>query len=536
LAGLAIERAQAETALRESEFRWKFALEGAGDGLWDWNVSGKSVLFTARWKEIFGYAETELNTSVDEWSSRVHPDDLARVMADVHAHFDGLTPVYRNEHRGRHKDGTWRWVLARGLVVARDAGGRPLRMIGTTADITARKQAEAEHRDFERKMLDTQKLESLGVLAGGIAHDFNNILTGILGQVSLARLALPAGASTHENLDSIQLRSLRAADLCKQMLAYSGQGQFVVQKHSLNRLVEETTHLLNLSISKKAGLRFNLHPTPPVIRADATQIRQVIMNLVINASEAIGDTSGVITVSTGLVQLEGGELDTKIAGLTLTAGPYASLEITDTGTGMSPATQAKIFDPFFSTKSTGRGLGLAAVLGIIRGHLGDIRLHSSPGRGTTFQVLLPCLPDEFEDTVAPVSVARSPKPDCGCILVADDEEFVREPLAAFLKIRGYEVVTASSGQGAVDAYRAEPDRFALVLMDLSMPELDGAQAFTQMRSLRLAVQVVLMSGFDQREVSLRFKDGRPAGFIQKPFQPDDVIKVIDDILARPPVP
>ncbi|MBC7369206.1 MAG: PAS domain S-box protein, partial [Undibacterium sp.] len=253
-----------------------------------------------------------------------------------------------------------------------------------------RHQTDEARLNLERKLLETQKLESLGVLAGGIAHDFNNLLTGILGNSSLASLELPEGSPIQDYLGQINQASLRAADLCKQMLAYSGRGRFVVQKLDINQLVEETTHLLQISISKQAVLRFNLGRGLPTIEADATQIRQVVMNLVINASEAIGEKSGVVSVSTGLTRIDHAYLGGTIAAPEIPEGEYVSLEISDNGTGMSAETQAKIFDPFFSTKFTGRGLGLAAVLGIMRGHKGALKVYSELGRGTTFKLLFPC--------------------------------------------------------------------------------------------------------------------------------------------------
>ena len=261
-------------------------------------------------------------------------------------------------------DGVVLEVLAN-AVPLRDADGRVCGCVATFQDLTAHKQVEEQRLKFERKLLETQKLESLGVLAGGIAHDFNNILTGILGNASLAEIELPTGSPVRDNLEQIKQSSLRAADLCKQMLAYSGKGRFLVQKLDVNRLVEETTKLLQVSISKKAVLRFNLSAVLPAIEADATQIRQVIMNVVINASEAIGGKSGVISLSTGLTRVDRAYLGGTIHAPELVTGDYVSLEISDTGCGMTPETQARIFDPFFTTKFTGRGLGLAAVLGIV---------------------------------------------------------------------------------------------------------------------------------------------------------------------------
>ncbi len=393
-----------------------------------------------------------------------------------------------------------------------------------------RSQADAERINFERKLLETQKLESLGVLAGGIAHDFNNLLTGILGNASLASLELPDGSPIQDYLGQINQASLRAADLCKQMLAYSGRGRFVVQKLDINHLVEETTHLLQISISKQAVLRFNLGKGLPTIEADATQVRQVVMNLVINASEAIGEKSGVISLSTGLTRIDHAYLGGTIAAPEIPEGEYVSLEISDNGTGMSPETQAKIFDPFFSTKFTGRGLGLAAVLGIMRGHKGALKVYSELGRGTTFKLLFPCAtgPAETPATAAP---ARPLWRGRGVVLIADDEETIRSTAARMLRALGFETALVSNGREAVDAFRANPGAYVIVLLDLTMPHMDGEQAFTELRRLQPDVRVVLMSGFNRQEAVARFTGKGLASFLQKPFSMEALTEVMQSVLG-----
>jgi signal transduction histidine kinase/CheY-like chemotaxis protein len=395
--------------------------------------------------------------------------------------------------------------------------------------VRERQRAELERQQLERKVQETQKLESLGVLAGGIAHDFNNILTIILGNASLARLQLPDDSPAQESLNAIAHGSRRAADLCKQMLAYSGKGRFELQNLSLNRLVEETTHLLQISISKKAGLRFNLFLDLPMIKADATQIRQVIMNLVINASEAIGERSGVISLSTGLAAVGRAPFGGIILTPELPEGTYVYLEVVDSGCGMTAETQSKIFDPFFTTKFTGRGLGLAAVLGIVRGHGGALKLQSEPGRGTKFRLLFP-VSDAAEEEAATSAGAKTAWRGEGCVLVADDEESVRHTVGAMLRALGLEVVLAADGREAVDRFRQEPDRFTLVLLDLTMPHLDGKQAFVEMRRIRSEQRVVLMSGFDEQEAAAQFGWKALACFLHKPFANDDLVNVVQRVL------
>ena len=314
------------------------------------------------------------------------PDELERLHASIQRSAADLSP-WNLEFPVRFADGTERWLQGNALP-QRDADGSTL-WHGFIHDVTDRRRADAALHAFERKLQETQKLESLGVLAGGIAHDFNNILTAILGNATLAGLEFPESSRAQPFLNTIKQSSLRAADLCKQMLAYSGRGQLLMKSVALNQLVEETVQLLHVSLGKRAVLRFNLAANLPPIEADATQLRQLVMNLVLNAAEAIGPASGMIHLNTGVADVDAAFLAGTVLAPELPAGTYVYLEVCDTGCGMAPATLARIFEPFFTTKFTGRGLGLAAVLGIVRGHRGALKVDSAPDRGTTFKVLFP---------------------------------------------------------------------------------------------------------------------------------------------------
>ncbi len=405
-------------------------------------------------------------------------------------------------------------------------------VLGVCVDITDLKKADEHRQKIDRKLLETQKLESLGVLAGGIAHDFNNLLTGILGNASLARMDLPPESPLLSYVEQIEQAAHRAADLCKQMLAYSGKGRFVVQHLSLNQLIEETTHLLNISISKNCVLRFNLAKALPAIEADATQIRQIIMNLVINASEAIGVRSGVIALSTGVARVDHDYIATLLHPGKIAEGDYVFLEVSDNGSGMSAATIEKIFEPFFTTKFTGRGLGLAAVLGIIRGHKGGLKIYSELGHGTTFKIMLPCANISSED----LDSARPPGATSwrgqGTVLVVDDEETIRTVSARILESLGFSVVLASDGRDALEIYRQDPARFAVVLLDLTMPHLDGEETFRQLRHINPGVKVVLMSGFNQHDAVSRFNGKGLGGFLQKPFEVGGILAAMQETLMK----
>jgi PAS domain S-box-containing protein len=384
-----------------------------------------------------------------------------------------------------------------------------------TRDITERKRAIEERLKLEQQLLHAQKLESLGVLAGGIAHDFNNILTSIIGNADLALMRINPESPAIDNLHSIEKASAHAADLARQMLAYSGKGKFVISNHDINDLLEEMLHILQVSISKKAVLRLNLtRPLPPV-EADATQIRQVIMNLVINASEAIGDKSGVIAISTGCMDCDSSYLKDVWLDENINAGLYVFIEIADTGCGMSKETLANLFDPFFTTKFTGRGLGMAAVLGIVRGHKGAVKVCSELGKGSTFKILLPA-------SGKPAELFNHDTRDDhwkwnGTVLLVDDEETVRGIGTEMLKELGFNVVSAKDGREAIDVYNARKD-ISFVILDLTMPHMDGEQCFSELRTLNPDVKVIMSSGFSESEVTRKFVGKGLAGFIQKPYK------------------
>jgi PAS domain S-box-containing protein len=509
------DRKRAEETLHESEFRWKFALEGAGDGVWDWNIQAGEAYYSPRYKEMLGYSEDEIGNTSDEWLKRIHPDDVTGVMTALKPYIEGKAGTASVEYRMSCKDGCWKSILGRGMVVSCDSNGKPLRMIGTNTDLTERKTVEQERRTLELQMQQAQKLESLGVLAGGIAHDFNNILMAIMGNADLALMRINKESPAVENLHRIEQAAARAADLAKQMLAYSGKGKFVIENIDLNILLEEMLHMLEVSISKKAVLRLNPHTPLPSVEADATQMRQIIMNLVINASEAIGDKSGVIAITTGCMDCDRNYLNDVWLDENISEGLYVYLEIADTGCGMDKATLAKLFDPFFTTKFTGRGLGMAAVLGIVRGHKGAIKVYSEPKRGTTFKILLPASNRPIE-----IFNGASHHDDWkgeGTVLLVDDEETVRGIGSEMLKELGFSVITADDGREGVEAFRNNPD-ISFVVLDLTMPHMDGEQCFRELRHIKSDVKVIMSSGYNEQEVTQKFVGKGLAGFIQKPYK------------------
>ena len=405
------------------------------------------------------------------------------------------------------------------------ANSRPLLFLAVT-DITERRWAEETRLQLERQMQQTQKLESLGVLAGGIAHDFNNLLTVILGNASLALDELPAVTPPRDSLRSIEETSLRASELCRQMLAYSGKGQCVIENIQLRDLIGEMVSLLKASISKKAIFNLNLKESLPPLRGDPSQIRQIIMNLVINASEALGDYTGAITISTGIMECSREYLSEAFLDQSLTEGSYVWLEVSDTGCGMEADIQPRIFVPFFTTKFTGRGLGLSAVLGIVRGHKSALKVYSEPGRGTTFKVLFPAVLEEKTSVGRNYEVKPSRWKGVGTILLVDDEESVRVMGIRMLERLGFSVITATDGSEALDIYRNRRDEIALVLLDLTMPDLDGEETFRELRQIDSRVCVVMSSGYTESEIAPRFAGKRLSGFLQKPYTLDALMQCV----------
>jgi CheY-like chemotaxis protein len=332
-------------------------------------------------------------------------------------------------------------------------------------------------------------------------------------------------------LDQIESAAERAADLCRQMLAYAGKGRLVVEPVDLSALVRDTAPLLQLSISKKAALSFCLAEGLPAILGDITQLRQVLMNLVINASEALGEGEGLIAISTACGKVDRAMLQSAHTGTTLVEGDYVLLEVGDTGSGMDEATRRRIFEPFFTTKFTGRGLGLSAVLGIVRGHEGILQVQSAPGRGSTFRLFFP-----------PTKGSRAATPNGrrggstwhgrGTVLVVDDEDQVRHVADALVGSLGFDVILAENGRDALKKLSQHPGKIRLVLLDLTMPRLDGEQTLAELHRIAPTLPVVLMSGYGERELSERFVGKGLAGFLQKPFTREDVCRRLREALGE----
>ncbi|MCB9913769.1 MAG: response regulator [Planctomycetes bacterium] len=475
----------------------------------DWSVEYVSPNV----REVLGYSAEEWLSGHVRYADIVEPADLARVAGEVaDASERGLESFTHEDYRVRRRDGQLRWLYDHTSVL-RDGEGRVTHYLGYILDVTDRRRAAEERLALEGQMRHTQKLESLGVLTGGLAHDFNNLLVGVLGNANLALEEVTADSPLHGYLSSIDVAARRAADLVRQMLAYSGKGRFHVEPVDLRQVIEEMTHLLEAAISKKVLLRFQFDDAAPVVTADATQIRQVVMNLITNASDAIGTRNGLVTVRTGVRQCTAEFLASALLPAADQAGSYAFLEVTDTGSGMDRETQGRIFDPFFTTKFAGRGLGLSAVQGIVRGHAGALFLRSSRGAGTTFRLYFPLRTEDpaATDGEAPTTPRRR------AVLLVDDEESVRDVARKMLESLGLEVVEARDGSEALDVFNAAPLRFDLALIDLTMPNMGGEECLRELRRVRPDLRVVLSSGYTEEEALHLRGEEESTGFLQKPY-------------------
>jgi PAS domain S-box-containing protein len=473
-------------------------------------------------EELFGYTPEEcLGRKLRDWMDIVHPDERDRVAKDYRRVEEQGETVYYEPMRVRHKDGRWVWVKAIATSYLSASGER--RILEVSQDITEQVEAVQRRQKLEEQTKEAQRLESLGVLAGGIAHDFNNIMVSVLGYSDLALHALSPFSPARPLIEKIMKGGERAVELCSQMLAYSGKRQLAVGAVDLNAVVEEMSQLLEISVSKKAVVKYELAANLPAVEADATQLTQVVMNLIVNASEAIGEKSGVIGISTGVMKCDSDHWKNAfISSEDIAEGVYVYFEVSDTGCGIDEETKGKIFDPFFTTKFTGRGLGLATVLGIARAHRGAIELDSEPGKGTTIKILFPAIQQPAEPLAR-----EAPVPDGwrgnGTILLVDDEEPVLEVGGMMLERVGFKVRTAKNGREALEVFRQCQADIVCVVLDLMMPNMDGEETLAELRRVQEDVKVVLSSGYHEQDVTERLAATSFAGFLKKPYTEDTLI-------------
>jgi two-component system cell cycle sensor histidine kinase/response regulator CckA len=490
---------------RETDFLLRKVVENAPIVLWATDATGKFTLGEGRGLAQMGLRPGQaLGMSVFEFYK------------DVPAILDNIRRGLAGEEFAQTLTVAGRVYETMYCPLRDDAASAVTGLLGVSIDVTERDRAEKQHAALQAQLLQVQKLESLGLLAGGIAHDFNNILTAILGGAATARLAIPPESSAHADLDIVITAAQRAADLTRQMLAYSGKGHFEIRPVDVSRLVREIANLLETTISKKVQMRLELADKLPAVEADVAQVQQVLMNLVINGAEAIGDERGTVLVTTGVQDVDEHYAQSLFAS-EIRTGRYVFIEIHDTGVGMDAETKAKIFDPFFTTKFTGRGLGLAAVLGIMRAHGGAIKVYSTPGRGSTFKVFFPASHREPLEVVKPPPLFHGE----GVALVIDDDAGVRRAARRMFELFGFQVLEAENGRIGAEIFARRAAEITIVLLDMTMPEMGGEETFRELRGVR-HVPVILTSGYNEIEATRRFTSKGLAGFLQKPFGPNEL--------------
>ncbi|RMH52058.1 MAG: response regulator [Zetaproteobacteria bacterium] len=520
LAGLAIVNQRAAIERR----RAFSIIETSSDFIGMADADGRALYVNPAGRALLGIAP-DADVSTMQLADFHPPDDLRRLQQE------GLPRLiaggeYQTEIRFLHRNGTEIPTMAAFGVQKRSDGS-----VESFSVIARDIRAEQQRR---QQLEHTQRLESLGVLAGGIAHDFNNILTAIMGNAAIAEARLTeAPDEAREVLHKIVASGEKAAALCRQMLAYSGKGRFVIEPLDLSQLVREITGLIEVSLPKSVVLKLQLADDLPLVAADSAQIQQVVMNLVINGAEAIGtENSGIISVETGVEELDADALAKMVEGARLQPGCYVFLEVADTGCGMDEETQERIFEPFFTTKFTGRGLGMSAVLGIVRGHHGALRVHSELGRGTTFRMVLPAT----EETPSADKAATGAQKEAawrggGTVLVVDDEESIREAAAMMLEDAGFRTITAADGEEGVAQFRRHREAIDLVLLDMTMPRMDGRACCDAIRAIDPQAAILLSSGYSEEEATRLFADRTISGFVQKPYTPQRLVAAVRRLMG-----
>ncbi|HRJ49086.1 MAG TPA: PAS domain S-box protein, partial [Phycisphaerales bacterium] len=481
----------AENELAEARRKLRVAVQSADLGTWTLDLGTGMVEADARYLSFFSIDRSIGAIHGDDLMARVHPDDVEDVRRAIND-VSGGEGAFRSEFRVVSPDGSVRWISSRGAL-RRDDFGEPAFIAGASMDITEARLADEERERLSEQLRQAQKLESLGVMAGGIAHDFNNLLVAIMGNAALALKDLPEDSEVRRGVSRIEQAAARASELTRQLLTYAGRDQADPQPIDLSAAVREIVEIVGVSIDPGAFIALSLSDDLPTVRADPIQCRQIVMNLLSNASEALGGKAGTIRVSTGVHVLDEAALAGMHTGGGALPGSYVFIEVADTGVGIAPEVRARIFDPFYTTKFTGRGLGLTAVLGIVRRHAGAIDIDSEPGKGTTFRVYFPVSRPAPEMAIA--SDRPHAAPASGTILVVDDEDMVRDVARLCLEGAGFRVVAIPDGPQAVSLATDDPTRFDGVLLDMTMPDMSGPEVFAQIRRLRGDIPVLLTSGY-----------------------------------------
>jgi PAS domain S-box-containing protein len=515
------DRKRAEEALRQSEERWLFAIEGSNDGVWDRNIRTGEVFFSRRWKEMLGIAPDEIGNGVDEWSKRVHTEDLPRVKEEIERHFRGETPYYSSEYRIQCKDGSYKWILARGKVISRTEDGRPIRFVGTHTDMTDRK-------NLEEQLYQSQKMEAVGLLAGGVAHDFNNILTAIIGYSHLVLMKAAGDDPLRDYIGQIRDSAERAAELTQALLAFSRKQVMVSKVVNLNETVIHLQKMLRRLLNENIELRMEILPEKLNVIADNGKIEQVLMNLATNAKDAM-PKGGTLCISTSLVTMNGEFPHSHGYGA---SGNYACVSVSDTGCGMDAETKEKIFEPFFTTKEVGKGtgLGLSIAYGIVKQHNGYINVKSIPGRGTKFSIYLPTVKAN-EEAGEVVKDSEVPPGGVETILLAEDDPTVGGFHKTLLEAAGYTVIVAVDGEETLRKFAEYERDIDLLILDVIMPKMNGKKAYDVIRKVKPGVKAMFLSGYPADYLNDAEIVRERESFLAKPVDPNDLLRKVREVLS-----
>jgi PAS domain S-box-containing protein len=518
-----------EQALRESEERYALAMEGANEGHWDWDLATDRLFLSPKMKIWVGPSGDSIRTR-SAWSAQIviHPDDTSRVEAAMRAHLEGRTPRYECEYRIHQPGGQWRWMFVRGRCL-RDAAGEPYRMVGSTADITAEKQAQADKENLEAQLRQSQKMEAIGTLAGGIAHDFNNILGAILGYGELAYQHSAAGSAMRRYLDNVMHAAARAKTLVDRILGFSRSGLSERVPVNVQSVIEETLELLEASLQAGIRIESRLDAGDAAVIGDATHLHQVAMNLCTNALHAM-ERGGVLSVILECVEVS--EHRALSRGM-LSPGPHVRLVVADTGMGIPPAVFERIFDPFFTTKGVGvgTGLGLSLIHGIVIDLGGGIDVTTKAGAGSRFEIWLPVAAETGKHAIE--ADRQLPRGHGETVMIVDDERALVALAEEILAELGYEPVGFASSREALQAFAAEPQRFDLLLTDEAMPDLIGTELAREIRALRRNIPIIVMSGHGDAELAKRAATVGVDEVLRKPLQSRDLAEAIMRVLGVP---
>lgn len=521
------ERKQAEEALRISDERYSLAIEGSNDGIWERNLVTGETYFSPRWKETIGYRDSEFPNHVDEWKKRVHPDDYDMVIKNVGDYLVGMTDHYISEYRMQHKDGSWRWILAKGAKVCDDQEN-PTRFAGSHTDITERKKAEEERKSLEAQLLQAQKMETMGTLAGGIAHDFNNILSPMLICAEIALEDTSKDSEMHEVIETIFKAAHRAKDLVKRILLFSRRGEQNRETLNIGEVVKEALKLARSSIPSTITISKKIKLKEETISADPIQIHQLVMNLCTNAYQAMQGSSGEIKVELSTININHGSKKV----LRLKEGEYILLSISDTGHGIDESTKQRIFDPFFTTKAIGKGtgLGLSVVMGIVMNHDGEIKVESKVGKGSTFHIYLP-LSDNAESTTLQREDKADPK-GVEKVLFVDDESALAFVGKAALEQLGYKVTVSSNPAEALQLFAQSPDHFDILITDYTMPNMTGLQLAIEAKKISNNIPVIIISGYNDTISEENMSRFNIDEYLMKPFAGHQLGRTIRKVMAK----